>query len=90
MTATVLPFVRPEDMELPGKRGYSVLSDDLARRLKAAEQAEHDATTPAQLEAAVAETEAVWREIDALEADERDAATERDLDSRMSVAEEIR
>lgn len=37
MTATILPFVTPAEMALPARRGYSIVSDELHARLRAAE-----------------------------------------------------
>lgn len=85
-----VPYAMPDEVELPGRRGYVVVSDDLQTRLDTAARRVVEAKTQDEREAAEAECVAVWQEIDAHEQDERDAEEERRLDSMMSREDELR
>jgi hypothetical protein len=73
-------MTRAEVAELPGRRGYAVVSDELHMRLRAAEARmrgleAHDVVPQSVMEA-VAELDAVHKAIEAHEAEGRDLDAE--------------
>lgn len=75
---------------LPARTSYVVVSDELQTRLDTAARRAAEAETVEEREAAEAECAAVWRDIDALEAELAEAEEERRMDAMTSRPEELR
>lgn len=95
MNAKPLPYVWTEEPQttalpvLPARPGYLVVSDELDARLKAASQ-RVEAGTDAEREAAEADVVAVWKDMEAHEADCREAARDEEFERNVSPREQLR
>lgn len=93
---THLPFATPEELTLPGTRGYRVMEESLSARLAAAQgRVDALASRPgvdAQRlrEEAEAELDAAHRAIDDYEAEQRELDEERAADCHLTIAQELR
>jgi len=95
MNAKPLPYAWTKEqlVSLPclsASASYVVVPDDLQTRLDTASRRVAQATTPDERERAEAECDAVWRDIDAHEQEEREAEEERRADGMTSRAGELR